>query len=199
MAEVSAVWGLGHMPRSGGSRGTNRCFTPTLVTLIQAGQTRCRPTTMPDKVDAASWGELVLEMAVFIIGGLVVALMLTTMLLHVDPRDRKPREKPSTVEVVEQPSDPPRARPLGSTTVRSVRTRSRKEVCDPTRATSRRHHSPARHRVVVHVRIVSRHRCEGDPKRAQPPPPLQGEGRGFEPLSTHQSMSRPSPRVVTAE
>ena len=63
---------------------------------------------MPDKVDAASWGELVLEMVVFIIGGLVIALMLATTRLHVDPSDRKPREKPSKVEVVQQPTDQPR-------------------------------------------------------------------------------------------
>jgi len=40
---------------------------------------------MPDKVDAASWGELVLEMVVFIIGGLVIALLLETTLLHDPP------------------------------------------------------------------------------------------------------------------
>ena len=81
---------------------------PTLMTsfkLVRRGADR----PIMDKVDTASWGELVLEMAAFVIGGLVIALMLTTTMLGgVRHPEREPQKEPSKGQVVERPSDRPR-------------------------------------------------------------------------------------------
>ena len=57
MAKVSAKWGPDCIPRSGGSRGSAPVLHPHPGDLIQAGQTRCRPTDhgqgMPHR--GASW------------------------------------------------------------------------------------------------------------------------------------------------
>ena len=65
---------------------------------------------MIDKVEVAPWGEMVLEVSVFVLGGLVIALMLTTMMLgDVRPSERHAgKDKPSKVEVVERRADRPK-------------------------------------------------------------------------------------------
>lgn len=64
---------------------------------------------MADKVEASSWGEMVLETAAFVLGGLVIVLMLSTAMLGgTRPTERHAeRDKPSRVESVERRGDRP--------------------------------------------------------------------------------------------